>query len=93
MEKMLKFNANDLLDSFNREMNQDEMNELYKALIAYNMGLATITDYDDSLLEKVIDYYFENDNISGLIQEDIMQFADEVFAEPIIDEDEEVEVL
>ena len=30
MEKSLKFTANELLDSFNREFNQDEMNEIRK---------------------------------------------------------------
>ena len=38
MEKSLKFTTNELLDSFNREFNQDEMNEIYKALIAYSLN-------------------------------------------------------
>ena len=63
MEKSLKFTANELLDSFNREFNQDEMNEIYKALIAYSLNLQEITPETDAKLDEVIDYYFDNDAI------------------------------
>ena len=48
MEKNLKFTANELLDSFNREFNQDEMNETYKALIAYSLNINEITPEIDA---------------------------------------------
>ena len=78
MEKSLKFTANDLLDSFNREFNQDEMNEIYKALIAYSLNLQEITPETDAKLDEVIDYYFDNDAIVGMVNTDIIVKADEI---------------
>lgn len=79
MEKSLKFNANELLDSMNRELNGDEMNEIYKALIAYNMGLNEITPEINEKLENVLDFYYDADHINGMVNEDIMFYASEVF--------------
>lgn len=81
----MKFNANELLDSFNRELNQMEMNELYKALLAYNLGLAEITNEIDEKLEKVLDFYFERDEIMSFINEDVLSYAGEVFDEELVD--------
>lgn len=78
MEKSLKFTANELLDSFNREFNQDEMNEIYKALIAYSLNLQEITPETDAKLDEVIDYYFDNDAIVGMVNIDIIEKADEI---------------
>ena len=78
MEKMLKFKANDLLDSFNRELNQDEMNEIYKALIAYSLNLQEITPEADAKLDEVMEYYFDNDNIVSMVNIDIIEKADEI---------------
>ena len=78
MEKSLKFTANELLDSFNREFNQDEMNEIYKALIAYSLNLQEITPETDAKLDEVIDYYFDNDSIVGMVNTDIIDKADEI---------------
>lgn len=78
MEKNLKFTANELLDSFNREFNQDEMNEIYKALIAYSLNLQEITPETDAKLDEVIDYYFDNDAIVGMVNTDIIEKADEI---------------
>jgi hypothetical protein len=78
MEKSLKFTANELLDSFNREFSQDEMNEIYKALIAYSLNLQEITPETDAKLDEVIDYYFDNDAIVGMVNTDIIEKADEI---------------
>lgn len=78
MEKSLKFTANELLDSFNREFNQDEMNEIYKALIAYSLNLQEITPETDAKLDEVIDHYFDNDAIVGMVNTDIIDKADEI---------------
>lgn len=78
MEKMLKFEANDLLDSFNRELNQDEMNEIYKALIAYSLNIDTITPEVNAKLDEVIDFYFESDYIMGMVDTDILGKAQEI---------------
>ena len=56
MKKNLKFTANELFDSFNKDFNQDEMNEIYKALIAYSLNLQEITPEIDAKLDEVINY-------------------------------------
>ena len=52
--KNIKWTANELLDSLNRECNQEEINELYKALIAYGAGLEEINEEADKILDKII---------------------------------------
>ena len=78
MEKNLKFTANELFDSFNKEFNQDEMNEIYKALIAYSLNLQEITPEIDAKLDEVINYYFDNDTIVGIVNTDIIDKAYEI---------------
>lgn len=53
--KSLKFTANELLDSFNREFNRDEVMEVYKAIAAYNLDYKELTDEQDKELEAAID--------------------------------------
>ena len=53
--KSLKFTANELLDSFNREFNRDEVMEIYKAIAAYNLEYKELTDEQDKELEAAID--------------------------------------
>ena len=52
---MVKFTANELLDSFNREMNRDEILEIYKAIAAYNLEYKELTEEQDKELETAID--------------------------------------
>ena len=78
MKKNLKFTANELFDSFNKDFNQDEMNEIYKALIAYSLNLQEITPEIDAKLDEVINYYFNNDTIVGIVNTDIVDKAYEI---------------
>ena len=78
MKKNLKFAANDLFDSFNKDFNQDEMNEIYKALIAYSINIYDITPEIDAKLDEVINYYFDNDTIVGIVNTDIVDKAYEI---------------
>ena len=78
MSKNLKFTANELFDSFNKDFNQDEMNEIYKALIAYSLNLQEITPEIDAKLDEVINYYFDNDTIVGIVNTDIVDKAYEI---------------
>ena len=78
MKKNLKFTANELFDSFNKDFNQDEMNEIYKALIAYSLNLQEITPEIDAKLDEVINYYFDNDTIVGIVNTDIIDKANEI---------------
>lgn len=72
MEKNLKFTANELLDSLNRELNQNEVNELYKALLAYHIGLEKIDETEERALNEVIKTYFDRDDITSFINEDLL---------------------
>ena len=51
--KNTKFTANELLDSINRELSQGDINEIYKALVAWNVGLQEIKPEDEEKLDKV----------------------------------------
>ena len=76
--KNTKWTANELLDSLNRECNQEEINELYKAMIAYSIGLTEIDEAVDEILDNIIEEdYFGNDYIKGIINEDIMEAAED----------------
>jgi hypothetical protein len=78
MEKNLKFTAKELFEGF-EELNQDEINELYKALIAYSIGSVDFyTSTVDDALENVIDYYFDRDDICSFINQDLFDKAIEL---------------
>ena len=78
MKKNLKFTANELFDSFNKDFNQDEMNEIYKALIAYSLNVQEINHEIEEKLDEVINYYFDNDTIVGIVNTDIVDKAYEI---------------
>lgn len=80
--KNTKWIANELLDSLNRECNQEEINELYKAMIAYSIGLTEIDEAVDEILDNIIEEdYFGNDYIRGIVNEDIMEAAEDKLAD------------
>ena len=54
------------------------MNEIYKALIAYSLNLQEITPEIDAKLDEVINYYFDNDTIVGIVNTDIIDKAYEI---------------
>ena len=80
--KNVKFNANELLDSLNRELNQIEINEIYKALIAYDLGYVEIDKKTNDILDDIIenDFYVQ-DYIESLLNTDLMQLAQEKLKE------------
>lgn len=79
--KEVKFNANELLESIHKELSQMDINEIYKALVAWNVGLENISAEDNAKLDKVIDYYFDKDYIRGFINEEILDYAIDLFDE------------
>ncbi len=82
--KNTKWTANELLDSLVREVNQEDINELYKALIAYALGLTDIDEITDTILDNIIEEdYFANDNITGFVNEDIIAAANDKLADYI----------
>ena len=80
--KNVKFNANELLDSLNRELNQIEINEIYKALIAYDLGYAEIDKKTNDILDDIIENdFYGQDYIESLLNTDLMQLAQEKLKE------------
>lgn len=77
MEKSLKFNAKELFDGFTREFNQYEMNELYKALIAYDAGIDTYDDEVDKKMEEVMNFYWDADDVRGIVNDMLNDKAQE----------------
>lgn len=73
---MVKWKAQELLDSLNNETNYEEMKELWKAIISYELG-ATIVD--NEMFEELFKWYGENDTITSLISLDILDKAQEIF--------------
>ena len=55
--KKTKFTAQEILDSFNMEFSLEDNFEIYKGIMAYSMGLETITPEIDIKLDKAIEYY------------------------------------
>ena len=77
--KNVKFTANELLESLNRELSIGDINELYKALTAYGLGLQEIDEETDRILDEVIENeYYEKDYINGIVNEDILDIAKEL---------------
>lgn len=80
--KNVKFDANELLDSLNRELNQIEINEIYKALIAYDLSYAEIDKKTNDILDDIIENdFYGQDYIESLLNTDLMQLAQEKLKE------------
>lgn len=78
--KNVKWTSQELLDMFNKETNVEEMQELYKALIAYELGITEINDYK---FNKIIDFYYKKDFITSFINEDLFEYANTLLQDGI----------
>lgn len=80
MNKNIKWTAKELFDSFKSETNVEEFKELYKALLAREIGLDEYTDEADKLMSEVLDNeYYRNDAIFSFIDENLVAAAHEEF--------------
>lgn len=71
--KNIKWTAKELFDSFENETNVDEFMELYKALLAREIGLDEYTDETDDLMSITLDNeYYRNDAIPSFIDENLV---------------------
>lgn len=68
--------AQELLDSLNRECSLTDLNELYKALVAYELNITTITSDTNKLLDGVLEEYYDYDWIPSFVNQDIINLAD-----------------
>lgn len=58
----MKFDYKTILDSLNRELNLDEILEVKKALLAYDLGLENPTPEQEERLNKTINFYLNSDD-------------------------------
>ena len=63
------------------KLNSGELDyrNVYKALIAFAIDKEDITSEDEKKLNKILDYYYDNDEISSFIDIDIYNRALEEF--------------
>ena len=73
--KNTKITAQEILDTLNKEYSLADINELYKALIAYDFGLETISKENEETLDGLIEFYYENPKISSFINNELREEA------------------
>lgn len=71
------WNWKELYDCLLREANLEDFKELYKALLAYSSG---DENPNEKRLNEVISYYFDDDNITSFVNE---QLIDKYFEKSI----------
>ena len=70
----MKFDYKTILESLNRELNLDEILEVKKALLAYDLGLENPTQEQEERLNKTMEYYLNDENITFFIDKDIIDY-------------------
>ena len=75
---MKKLKAQNLLNSLNKGMSIEDINELYKAIIAYSLGLETI---DEKKFSSIINFFYDASYILGFVNEDLINYAEDVLEE------------
>lgn len=69
--------VNELLGMLNKA-NQEEMNTLYKAMMAYSVGLTEVSEKTNEILDEVFeDKYFENNSVKSFINDELFDYLDE----------------
>jgi len=82
MNKNVKWTAKELFDSFKSETNVDEFKELYKAMLAREIGLDEYTDAADELMSEVLENeYYDSTEIVSFIDDYLINIAHERFVE------------
>jgi hypothetical protein len=75
---MKKLKAQNLLNTLNKGMSIEDINELYKAIIAYSLGLETI---DEKKFSSIINFFYDASYILGFVNEDLINYAKDVLEE------------
>ena len=70
--------ANELFECLQREASVEDIRELLKALIAYDINQSEYTEAVDKTMDKVIDIYYDRDDIESFINQDIYFMAEEM---------------
>lgn len=72
---MKKLKAQNLLNTLNKGMSIEDINELYKAIIAYSLGLETI---DEKKFSSIINFFYDASYILSFVNQDILDYAEDV---------------
>ena len=83
-EKMVKFDAQTFFEEL-KQLNYEEIRELYKGLIAYQTGQEVYNEAVDKAAEVALEYYYECDSVSFLIDESVV----DVFENTLLGDEEE----
>ena len=70
----MKFDYKTILDSLNRELNLEEILEVKKALLAYDLGIENPTQEQEKCLNETMEYYLNNEDITFFIDKDIIDY-------------------
>lgn len=76
--KETKITALEVLESFNREFTLADIFEVYKGVIAYNMGWTYIDEIREDMLNRAIDFYMDKDYIRGFLPEEVLDYVTEL---------------
>lgn len=68
--------VNDLLEVLNGA-DQEVMNIVYKALMAYSIGITKVNEKDNEILDKAMEKYFEEDGITSFINDTLYDYIEE----------------
>lgn len=68
--------VNELLKKLNGA-NQEEMNTLYKAMMAYSAGMVEVDEEDNKILDIAVEKYFEEDGIASFINDILYDYVEE----------------
>ena len=72
-EKMVRWTAAELWADLTRKASILEIKELYKALLAREIGVADYTDAVDKVMTNALeDVYYDNDGYASFIDENIV---------------------
>ena len=72
---MPKLDKNAILKDLNENYSLEDIRELYKALIARELGFETIDEETNTKLDKVIEWYYDTDYLTNFINEDILCYS------------------
>ncbi len=68
--------VNELLKKLNG-VNQEELNILYKAMMAYSVGMVEVNEEDNKVLDTAMEKYFKEDGITSFINDTLYDYVEE----------------
>lgn len=73
--KETKITDVEVMETLNREFSLADIYEVYKGILAYNMGWSFIDETREKILCKAIEFYMDRDYIRGFLPEEVLDYA------------------